>query len=717
MLGSVSKFYLFITKRYNDFDRFKQAVDTNRNNVIQYNELRSFIYDNEYELSDVCNDNAINEIWSGLDTFVRGNNAYAEGNVSENGSLNAQEEGLMSKKIAMYGKFSNLVKNNIVFITNDSAFKNANLSAASLEAMVMDSIFAQHGDSIDLLNNLLNGNNQTILIEEIKNTAWSQTMGMFRDKITINMNQYVKDVTGYSLAKDEELSGLLNLYMTDNSTYNSGKSLSEISADIKNIIGHYIQTAAISVDDLGNIDSKYKYGENEHLNELQVAKLTKLYNDELKNYLPDGFDGFENFVNDAKKAYLTGILDYYTSVTQSKDFVGLYGRLSEAGVIIEEFNTSDEMKILCALRDGGYIDLAANPDAYQGNFDSDISNLFMNYVSDSAAFSSFYDEGTNSIFSRYLRYALVEISSNLSHYFNSMSEVDAMSIGQAILQYFEEHIYKILSDLGNDKMSVVDATYSKYDNANNNDRIIRAEKMVNYVKQAYKDVPRVMNYIKDHNLDNIAEYYSNDIAGLNTAIDGLYNEIFHYENNEALTPKEKDAIVSEFKSLVGTQSQIQVTSEWGWTTARDKVKQDFAALSLWSKLKENAAAVGCTEIDKVVETTKNYYNALISKMVMCDDGDHVSLSGAKHWHKPESETTWSFDYQNTITGESESDTVSDSVVQTWYNNTSEDDGWHGGSTSGFYVQQVVYNGTDHYHIDFDQNKLVDKFAQFMKMVL
>ena len=428
--SSVRTFYLFVTKRYNgNFNRFKQDVDTNRNDVIQYNELKSFINDNRSELSGICNDRAISEIWSGMDTFIKGNNELAEGNVIDSGSLNAKEEANVNQKIRLYGEFydklGKKVKNLIRFVTDSNIFKSNNLNAGALEVAVLDKVIAACNDSIELLTvNLNNG----IIDNMICENALTIGIDMVKSIILNQMNTYVSNLGNYTLANDSDLKSLIDDYISD-INYSPNMQFDRVSDDINGIIAEYMHSANISTGDVNyQAPEGCTWGVNKSFNKLQIARLRQLYKDEMANltieiYNWDWMVGFEDFLEEAKIGYANRMISSFIDNIESGDFINLYISLERD--VEQRFLYSDEFKELQLLQ------YSTEEEAHdEGDFGC---GLRMIYGDDYQ--SLFY----NGNYISQIREAYQAIKNDPGHYgISKLSECSPEEYIQALLQYFTE---------------------------------------------------------------------------------------------------------------------------------------------------------------------------------------------------------------------------------------------------------------------------------------
>lgn len=160
-----------------------------------------------------------------------------------------------------------------------------------------------------------------------------------------------------------------------------------------------------------------------------------------------------------------------------------------------------------------------------------------------------------------------------------------------------------------------------------------------------------------------------------------------------------------------------VRNEEGAGGVRNKAIANFEKWEGFGILKSTAEGMGYSSsvVDRAIETTKNYYKALMSAMPM-----YANHSASDDKEMEELKTV-SFTYNNTTSGSS----VSTSATSTTY---TKDNNWNSAvdhyiannGESGVYVGCDLddgWNGGDNYYVFIDYNKVVAKFIEFLKQAV
>jgi hypothetical protein len=316
---SSTKFYHFLSNQ-GDWATVADSYGNNDGKVSK-SEFRKFIADKWEDSSQV--DDVINQYWKTMDTI---NSSRSDLNL-----LNDKELDAVNKKVEIYVKLDDFVKNNVKVPT--TALKTSAVQA-QWKADITDELSAV---ADEYLNNP-SGDLDTLLAEkyaEIKTQKTAEYCAIeYQNEL---LKGSLKNYSDYSIADDSTLQGLISDYVQELANSDAEVTESDIRTGVREIIDNYLATAGFgkstSAQHSNGVDGT---SGGESLNDLQLARLkTDVKNacstllTDFSNYSNEINTAIENFINDLVTEYgsydkiVSSVSDYATAFKASDAYQSL----------------------------------------------------------------------------------------------------------------------------------------------------------------------------------------------------------------------------------------------------------------------------------------------------------------------------------------------------------------------------------------------------------
>lgn len=779
MTQAVSNFYLFINRRYgNNYGQLKRDMDTNRNDVIQFNELESFINANKSEMHlDNVTRNDAYSIWGELDLSIKGYNRSATEEVSENGSLNASEEKNLTDKIELYAVIDRVLRG---ILDNSSLVSALNWSNPPYTYNVdIDTLYYKAADILVSSGNInqLVDNGGTALQSAAEKAVKDAAAELIKEQIVNNQdfkNKLIDVGLGdYNLLNDANNGSLKTLIDSElNTIFNSDwpidQQISEIGWRIAAVVQKYLITAQVgNYNQSANVAT---WGDSQPLNDLQMARLRHEYSTQLT---PDTVDtnneltAFRSELQSAIDKFISGKISELSNNKHSIDFTDLFSSIRSD--VIDDFKNDDSYKLLKNiallsnlnvnedkfLEDGGYD---------YNNDDTDpnriISIMFWLLGCEKGTVASASNKAiiqqvlSSRTYLEFLRKAYAEVLNDPSAYGvtdpNSQQQVQ-----NAVMIYIKNHLAELLKGCGfndldtarilcNSAMGTNDYVTDPTKNNRYGNNMYAYEDVLEQVRQfaifvlsTYSRNEYVMDAMEENDLldiNNINGSFTGNGYNLQQAMWNVISVIKEHPDLSANKPTPTDdndgditANIDKMSNPIGPGRvrcrDSNGNDQWhgyisGNQSHLNALRDDGIKLVgvLTTKLKGNLVGSGLDQkkVNIAIENTRRYFTALIGVIKDKSKGG-TGDEGDEKFTGTYSTDTFYWDYLN------EDETVTRMSNTANYTHTADYDKdwmWINAkeSDSGVYMFEWDTMFNNQYLIEIEKDKIWEKFKEFYKML-
>ena len=657
-MSGVTNFYLFIAQQ-GGFERFKRDADTNHNNVVQLNELFDYVQTNNIDASR----EDVYRIWNELDINLNGTNSLSnDGQVSERGSLNATEEARMEKQIVVYGKITTAIENVIRTISAELLDKynitSDNLLGLAAETMIslygLDAIADDSFDTVGAAKGAVAAAAQAMIKEGLLNHPNFKTA---------LQNLGLGD---YDLAHDETLLDLIDNMTLDHTTDNVNAFLWEFDSKVYYTIRWYMYGAgcANKPSQYEDDNSVAKWNDNNGLNPLQLAVITKKYQDAITVSkvneacetlgLNLDFTDFSAELNTAIAQFIDEQINaqnvtFSTLNIQSNEILSNFMNSPAFKALQAVVEVSGEQQNILNKINNGEMGSWENWNALSNSqpvglyrllyFVTGMHNEQMQKLLGTAAFKTFLKEAYQEILTQNpVPTTQQEVNMALMRYFRANIETILEAAG-----FSDEEMMQALYQNVMGNCNQADPSHANWGTATLEDAKTAAKKYVYCVSVNYAEAIAEVDALSGSPIEKInnmttVDEVKNAIEALRTAVQTLINntpptppgpptpQTVNFNLDESVLKE----IFGDISDNPTGSTQIICSRVNGWSSAKSTAKTNFNAKVEILKQHGVTAGISPSALNSAAEVLKNYFAAVLNSFdCLFDDNTGVdnSLNG------------------------------------------------------------------------------------------